>query len=240
MKTFASLVAVAALAASITTPALAGPLATPDAQPTALQRVSQQDWRSSCYRGESYTDCQRRLSYGNQQYGGGYGGSYSGGYGSGYNSGSGYGGSYSGGSDRDPRYYAPGGYYDRYVQGGGYNNGSGYNNGYGSGGYNSGYGSGGYNSGYGSGGYSGYNTGYGYNDGRYNQNQTDWGSIAGAVLGVALGVAIIGSLDDRDDYDRYRDDRRYRDHCRSRYNSYDGDSGTYLGNDGYRRYCRWN
>ena len=215
MKTVASLIAVATLAASMAAPA--------SAQSAAFQRVSQQDYQRDCYRGETYEACRQRLSYGYDNRGNPYGRSYGSQYGGQY------GGSYGGGSDRDPRYYDRGGYYDQYVRPGaqgGYSTGYGYNNGS-----------------YNSGGYYGGNSGYygnGYNNNGYRQDDTDWGAVAGAVLGVALGVAIIGSLDDRDHYDRYRDDRRYRDHCRRQYRSWDSNSGTYLGNDGYRRYCRWN
>jgi hypothetical protein len=99
-------------------------------------------------------------------------------------------------------------------------------------------------SGYGTGGYYGGSSGYSgqpYGQGGYYGGSSGYDSgaaLALTVLGVALGVQILGSLDDRDHYDRNRHDRDWRDWCRDRYSSFDWSSGTYMGNDGYRRYCR--
>jgi hypothetical protein len=84
-----------------------------------------------------------------------------------------------------------------------------------------------------------YNRRYNWDNGRYYHRDNDAGAaVAGAVLGFALGAAITGSRDDYDYYNRYRNDRGYRDYCRNRYRSFDPYSGTYDAGDGYRRYCR--
>jgi hypothetical protein len=65
------------------------------------------------------------------------------------------------------------------------------------------------------------------------------GSAAvGAILGFALGAAIAGSQQDRDYYSSHSNDRDWLGRCRSAYRSFDPRTGTYLGDDGYRRYCR--
>lgn len=85
---------------------------------------------------------------------------------------------------------------------------------------------------------------YGYPYGGYYGNSGSYrgydsgASLALTVLGVALGVQILGSLDDQDHYYRNRDDRSWREWCRDRYRTFDWTSGTYVANDGYRRYCR--
>ena len=85
-----------------------------------------------------------------------------------------------------------------------------------------------------------YNRRYDWNNGRYSyRGDNDAGAaVAGAVLGFALGAAIMGSQDDYDYYYRYRNDNSYRSWCRTRYRSFDPYTGTYMANDGYRRYCR--
>ena len=103
------------------------------------------------------------------------------------------------------------------------------------------YGSPGYGSYYGNGQYYGGQSGYYGNGGYYGGSYSGYDSgtaLALAVLGVALGVQILGTNEDRDHYYRYRDDRQWREWCRDRYSSFDWSSGTYLANDGYRRYCR--
>jgi hypothetical protein len=85
-----------------------------------------------------------------------------------------------------------------------------------------------------------YDDGY-YRGGRYyrrdRHDDNDAAIIAG-IIGFALGAAIVGSQDDRAYYERHRNDRRWQDDCRRRYDSFDPYSGTYLDRDGYRRYCR--
>lgn len=98
-------------------------------------------------------------------------------------------------------------------------------------GYNGGYYGNGYNGGYYGNGYGG-----GYYGGGYGR---DTGStLALVVLGVALGAQVLGSMDDRDYWDRHRHDDDYRNWCRRQYSSFDWNSGTYLFGDGTRRYCR--
>jgi hypothetical protein len=85
-----------------------------------------------------------------------------------------------------------------------------------------------------------------YRDDRYrgdryyhDRHDDDSGALlAGAIIGFALGAAIVGNQDDRAYYERHRGDRGWADACRRRYDSFDPYSGTYLDRDGYRRYCR--
>lgn len=90
---------------------------------------------------------------------------------------------------------------------------------------------------YSGGGYYGYERGY-YGNGYYGGGYDAGTALALTVLGTALGVQILGTLDDRDHYYRHRDDRSWREWCRDRYRTFDWSSGTYLHEDGYRRYCR--
>ena len=186
------------------------------------------DWRR-CHQNESAAACRNRLQqrrdtrYGDYRYD--YSRDYprdsvNSGYGSVYE----YYADSARYGERYPYYGGSSGYYGN----GGYGGSSGYYGGsqgyYGgsSGYYGYPYGQGGY---YGGGSYSGYDSG---------------AALALTVLGVALGAQILGSLDDRDYYERNRHDRSWRDWCRDRYNTFDWSSGTYMGNDGYRRYCRRN
>ena len=86
-----------------------------------------------------------------------------------------------------------------------------------------------------------WNDDYGYyNRGRYYDHDRhyyrrhhhgfDGGDAAAVIFGLAAGAiagGIVGSVGD---------DSYYR--CRARYRSFDPDSWTYLGYDGYRHYCR--
>ncbi len=89
-----------------------------------------------------------------------------------------------------------------------------------------------------------YNQRYEWRDGRYyrerrDRRDNDAGvALAAGILGFALGAAVIGSQNDRTYYDSRRGDRSWIASCQRRYRSFDPSSGTYLGNDGYRRYCR--
>lgn len=89
----------------------------------------------------------------------------------------------------------------------------------------------------------GYSGRYEYRDGRYHERRRDNDNAAGAaivggIIGFALGAAIAGSQNDRSYYDQHRNDRSWQQRCRARYRSFDAASGTYLHNDGNRRYCR--
>jgi hypothetical protein len=62
--------------------------------------------------------------------------------------------------------------------------------------------------------------------------------VAAGVLGVVLGAAIADSANHRAYYQQHAQDNDYHGRCAARYHSYDRDSGTYLGRDGHRHYCR--
>ncbi len=81
--------------------------------------------------------------------------------------------------------------------------------------------------------------GRGYYDRTYrNTRRDDTSAIAAGFLGFVLGAAIAGSPNDRT-YARGRlSDSSWVTNCSRRYRSFDRSSGTYLGNDGYRHYCR--
>ena len=70
---------------------------------------------------------------------------------------------------------------------------------------------------------------------RGNNNNGD--ALAAGIIGFALGAAILGSQNDASRAYGYRSDRQHIASCRARYRSYDAGSNTFLGNDGYRRYC---
>jgi hypothetical protein len=63
-------------------------------------------------------------------------------------------------------------------------------------------------------------------------------AVAAGALGFVLGAAIADSQQHRDYAQQHMHDRRWMNSCRSRYRSFDPGSGTYLGNDGRRYYCR--
>jgi hypothetical protein len=59
-----------------------------------------------------------------------------------------------------------------------------------------------------------------------------------AVLGFVLGAAIAGNSNDRAYANNRHNNRSWNNACSRRYRSFDRNSGTYLGYDGYRHYCR--
>jgi len=79
---------------------------------------------------------------------------------------------------------------------------------------------------------------YYYRGGRYYRRDRDGDELAAAIIGFALGAAIMGSRDDYNYYYSRRNDRRYIERCRVRYRSFDPYTGTYVTTTGYRRYCR--
>lgn len=83
-----------------------------------------------------------------------------------------------------------------------------------------------------------YGNRYQYRGGRYYRRDNDGSEVAAAILGFALGAAILGSRSDYDYYYSRRHDRRYIERCRVRYRSFDPYTGTYVTTTGYRRYCR--
>ena len=84
-----------------------------------------------------------------------------------------------------------------------------------------------------------YGSRYYYNGGRYYTRRSDGSEVAAAIIGFALGAAILGSRSDYDYYYSRRNDRRYIEGCRVRYRSFDPYTGTYVTSTGYRRYCRY-
>jgi hypothetical protein len=81
--------------------------------------------------------------------------------------------------------------------------------------------------------------GRGYYDRNYRGVQRDEGAaVAAGFLGFVLGAAIAGSQTDRTYANQRMSDRNWINSCSQRYRSFDPNSGTYLGYDGYRHYCR--
>jgi len=75
------------------------------------------------------------------------------------------------------------------------------------------------------------------NDHYEEQDAATGAAIAGGIIGFALGAAIAGSNSDRDYYNSHRNDRDWQSRCRASYSNFDPRTGTYVGQDGYRRYC---
>lgn len=78
---------------------------------------------------------------------------------------------------------------------------------------------------------------YIYRDGRYEREDAAGAAIAGGIIGFILGAAIAGSENDRDYYNAHRNDRNWRSRCAAAHPGFDARTGTYIGPDGYRRYC---
>ncbi len=72
---------------------------------------------------------------------------------------------------------------------------------------------------------------------RYRRDRGNSDALAAGIIGFALGAAILGSQNDASRAYGYRGDRQHIASCRARYRSYDAASNTFMGNDGYRRYC---
>jgi hypothetical protein len=74
--------------------------------------------------------------------------------------------------------------------------------------------------------------------GDHYENQDSAGAaVAGGIIGFMLGMAVAGSPSDRDYYNAHRNDNAWRSRCSSSYSGFDYNTGTYLGQDGYRHYC---
>jgi hypothetical protein len=71
----------------------------------------------------------------------------------------------------------------------------------------------------------------------YEDQDQAGAAIAGGVIGFILGAAIAGSNSDRDAYNAHKNDRDWHDRCARAHSGYDSRTGTYVGPDGYRRYC---
>jgi hypothetical protein len=78
---------------------------------------------------------------------------------------------------------------------------------------------------------------YVWRNDHYEPQDTAGAAVAGAVIGFILGTAIAGSTSDRDYYNAHKNDRDWHNRCASTYQGYDSRTGTYVGPDGYRRYC---
>jgi hypothetical protein len=80
--------------------------------------------------------------------------------------------------------------------------------------------------------------GRGYYDRHYGGYRRDDGAaVAAGFLGFVLGAAIAGSANDRSYAQSHMGDAQWAASCAQRYRSFDPQSGTYLGYDGYRHYC---
>lgn len=81
--------------------------------------------------------------------------------------------------------------------------------------------------------------GRGYYDRNYGSTRRDNSSaLAAGFLGFVLGAAIAGSSKDRTYATSRLSDQSWTATCSRKYRSFDARSGTYLGYDGYRHYCR--
>jgi hypothetical protein len=70
----------------------------------------------------------------------------------------------------------------------------------------------------------------------YN-NRSGNDATAAAIIGFALGAAILGTQADARTSYGYAQDRNHGRMCARKYRGYDMRSNTYLGRDGYRHYC---
>jgi hypothetical protein len=78
---------------------------------------------------------------------------------------------------------------------------------------------------------------YVWQNGRYIDQDAHSAAAAAGIIGFIMGLAVAGSSSDRDYYEAHRNDRNWRNRCRSTYQSFDYNTGTYIGRDGYRHYC---
>jgi hypothetical protein len=78
---------------------------------------------------------------------------------------------------------------------------------------------------------------YVWRNGQYEAQDAAGAQIAAGIIGFILDAAILGSNSDRDYYNAHRNDRGWRTRCRSAYSTFDFNTGTYRGRDGYRHYC---
>ncbi|WP_374571506.1 BA14K family protein [Phenylobacterium sp.] len=63
-------------------------------------------------------------------------------------------------------------------------------------------------------------------------------AVIAGILGFALGAAIAGTQEQKADVAGRLDDPDWIAYCARKYSSFDPRSGTYLGYDGLRHYCR--
>lgn len=78
---------------------------------------------------------------------------------------------------------------------------------------------------------------YVWRNDHYESQDAAGAAVAGGIIGFILGTAIAGSNSDRDYYNAHKNDRDWHNRCASAYQGFDSRTGTYVGPDGYRRYC---
>jgi hypothetical protein len=78
---------------------------------------------------------------------------------------------------------------------------------------------------------------YVWQNGHYVDQDAHNAAAAAGIVGFFMGLAIAGSSSDRDYYEAHRNDRNWQHHCSTTYHSFDSNTGTYIGRDGYRHYC---
>lgn len=78
---------------------------------------------------------------------------------------------------------------------------------------------------------------YVWRNDHYESQDAAGAAVAGGIIGFILGTAIAGSNSDRDYYNAHKNDRDWHNRCASAYQGYDPRTGTYVGPDGFRRYC---
>lgn len=72
----------------------------------------------------------------------------------------------------------------------------------------------------------------------WNRKDDNSGALVAGILGFVLGAAIAGSQQDQERAHTKLSDREWVTSCARKYRSFDANSGTYLGNDGLRHYCK--
>ena len=72
---------------------------------------------------------------------------------------------------------------------------------------------------------------------RYRDRGDNNDAATAAIIGFALGAAILGTQADARSSYGYAQDRNHGRMCARKYRGYDMRSNTYLGRDGYRHYC---
>ncbi|MBS0384577.1 MAG: BA14K family protein [Proteobacteria bacterium] len=71
-----------------------------------------------------------------------------------------------------------------------------------------------------------------------HDNNSAAGLIIGTILGFALGAAVVDSQQQQQQAESRLNDPGWIAYCARRYSSFDPYTGTYLGSDGLRHYCR--